>query len=297
MQLSDWKAKGKYFSHQGQDIFYVQEGHNPQQPNKPHLLLIHGFPTSSWDWYKLWHTLTEKFVVTAPDMIGFGYSAKPYKYAYSIHDQARLHENLMASLGIDQCHILSHDYGDTVAQEMLAAFLERHKNAQAGLNIQSLCLLNGGLFPETHQPRLIQKMLISPLGVWVAKLMNKKRFSEKFSEVFGAQTQPNAQELDDFWELISLNNGHRLGHKLIRYMSERKIYRERWVGALNNDLVPLRVINGPADPISGKHMVARYKEIVTDPDVVMLADGIGHYPQVEDPEGVLKAFLDFVQQG
>lgn len=297
MQLSDWKTKGKYFSHQGQDIFYVQEGHDPQQPHKSHLLLIHGFPTSSWDWYKLWHTLTQKFVVTAPDMIGFGYSAKPYKYAYSIHDQARLHENLMANLGIEKCHILSHDYGDTVAQEMLAAFLDRHKNNQTGLNIQSLCLLNGGLFPETHQPRLIQKMLISPLGVWVAKLMNKKRFSEKFSEVFGAQTQPNAQELDDFWELISLNNGHRLGHKLIRYMSERKIYRERWVGALNNDVVPLRVINGPADPVSGKHMVARYKEIIANPDAVILADGIGHYPQVEDPEGVLKAFLDFVEQG
>ncbi|EAY23819.1 alpha/beta fold hydrolase [Microscilla marina] len=298
MQLVDWKAKGTYFTYKNQSIFYVQAGQNALQPDKAHVLLIHGFPTSSWDWHKVWQPLTEKFVVTALDMIGFGYSAKPYKYHYNIHDQASLHEALLTELGIKKCHILAHDYGDTVAQEMLAAFLDRAKQGtlQTGVEIQSLCLLNGGLFPETHQPRTIQKMLISPLGVWVTKLMNKKRFSQKFSEVFGTHTQPTSQELDDFWQLISLNNGHKIGHKLIRYMNERKVYRERWVGGLKNSIVPIRLINGPADPVSGKHMVARYKEVVNNPDVVMLDDGIGHYPQVEDPEGVLQAFLAFAKR-
>lgn len=296
MQLSDWKAKGKYFSYKNQQIFYVQEGHDASQPDKEHLVLIHGFPTASWDWAKIWNSLTEKFVVTAPDMIGFGYSAKPRKYAYSIHDQARLHETLLAKLRISKCHILAHDYGDTVAQEMLAASLDHSSRANASLEIQSVCFLNGGLFPETHQPRAIQKMLIGPMGAWVAKLMNKKRFSQKFAEVFGPQTQPTAQELDDFWQLIALNNGHQIAHKLIRYMTERKVYRERWVGILNNTSVPIRIINGPADPVSGRHMVMRYEEVVKNPNVVMLDDAIGHYPQVEDPEGVLKAFWDFVEK-
>jgi len=75
-------------------------------------------------------------------------------------------------------------------------------------------------------------------------------------------------------------------------MEERRQKRERWVGALRSTRVPLRVIDGPEDPVSGAHMVERYRELVPNPDTVLLP-GIGHYPQVEDPQGVLRAFLDF----
>ena len=84
-------------------------------------------------------------------------------------------------------------------------------------------------------------------------------------------------------------------HKLIRYMPERIAHRERWVGALQQSKAPLRVINGPDDPISGAHMVARYRELVPNPDTVSLP-GIGHYPQTEDPAGVLKALFEFHQR-
>jgi len=40
-------------------------------------------------------------------------------------------------------------------------------------------------------------------------------------------------------------------------------------------------------------MAERYRELVPNPDVVLL-DGIGHYPQLEAPERVLEAFLSFV---
>ena len=57
--------------------------------------------------------------------------------------------------------------------------------------------------------------------------------------------------------------------------------------------MPLRFVNGPEDPVSGRHMAERYRELVPNPDVVLL-DGIGHYPQLEAPEHVLEAFLAFV---
>jgi pimeloyl-ACP methyl ester carboxylesterase len=60
--------------------------------------------------------------------------------------------------------------------------------------------------------------------------------------------------------------------------------------------VPMRFIDGPCDPNSGRHMAERYAELVPDAEVVLLGDDIGHWPQVEDPDGVLAHFLEFVER-
>ena len=59
--------------------------------------------------------------------------------------------------------------------------------------------------------------------------------------------------------------------------------------------VPLRVIDGEVDPISGAHMVERYRKLIPNPDTVLLP-GIGHYPQNEAPGLVLKQYLEFRDQ-
>ena len=84
-------------------------------------------------------------------------------------------------------------------------------------------------------------------------------------------------------------------HRLIRYMPERRVNRERWVTAMQATAVPLRVIDGAVDPISGAHMVARYRELIAKPDTVLL-EGIGHYPQTEAPDQVLAHYLQFRQR-
>ena len=286
---AQWRAAGRVHVHRGHEFFYAEQAREPGADRA--LLLIHGFPTASWDWHKLWRELGARFPrVIAPDMMGFGFSSKPGDYAYSILDQADLIEGLLAHLGVRRVHILAHDYGDTVAQELLARHLER--GAGAVPQVESCVLLNGGLFPEVHRARTIQKLLLTPLGPLLSRLMNKRSFDRSFAAIFGASTQPDAQELADFWSLIQHDGGHRIMHKLIRYMPERIQHRARWVGALQKTPVPLRVINGPDDPVSGAHMVARYRELVPNPDTVTLP-GIGHYPQTEDPAGLLKAFLDF----
>ncbi len=289
ISLGDWQAKGQQYRHDGQPVFYVDEGEGEA------LMLIHGFPTASWDWAALWPDLTSRFRCIAPDMMGFGFTAKPYDYPYSILDQADLHEGLLKSLDIKEVHVLAHDYGDTVAQELLARFLDRQQSGQQGPQLKSLCLLNGGLFPETHRARFVQKLLNSPLGPLLSRLMNQRAFEKSFSAVFGPGTQPDAEELGNFWELVSRDGGTLIAHKLIRYMNERRTYRERWVSALQNATIPVRLINGPADPVSGLHMTERYRELVKDPDIVLL-DGIGHYPQVESPAAVLSAYLGFKNQ-
>lgn len=274
-----WKSAGLRYRHRGHETFYRDEGSGPV------LVLIHGFPSASWDWHLIWPELVRRYRVIAPDMIGFGWSAKPKRYEYSILDQATLHEGLLRSLGITAARVLAHDYGDTVAQELLARDDERPTPRLA-----SVCLLNGGLFPETHRPRPIQRLLAGPLGSLVSRLLTRRRFAQSMTSVFGPHTPPSATEIDGWWTLITQENGHRLSHELIHYMAERRHHRERWVEALRGAGCPLALINGSADPISGAHMVARYRELVGHGLIAELP-GIGHYPQVEAPELVLQHYF------
>lgn len=288
MTPTQWHQGGRHFRWLNHDTFYRDEGAGDCA-----LLCIHGFPTASWDWTPIWPALCQRFArFIAPDMLGFGFSAKPSRHNYSLMEQADLHVALLAHAGIRRVHILAHDYGVSVTQELLARQLE---NATPAFQIESVTLLNGGLFPETHRITVMQKILRSPLGSVATRLMTRSRFSKSFSLVFGPATKPSVEDIDNFWQLIQHNNGARVMHRLIRYIGERRQHRERWVGALIRTAVPMRLINGPEDPVSGAHMVARYRELVPQPDVVSLT-GIGHYPQVEAPQQTLAAFFDFLDR-
>ena len=73
-----WLAAGSAFDFRGHRVFYRREGSGPA------LVLVHGYPTSSWDWAKIWAPLAARFDVIAPDMLGFGFSAKPRGHRYRI---------------------------------------------------------------------------------------------------------------------------------------------------------------------------------------------------------------------
>jgi pimeloyl-ACP methyl ester carboxylesterase len=288
ISVDQWREGGHVAQLLGREIFYVDSG----DLDKPVIFLIHGFPTSSWDWAPIWATLNETYRLVAMDLLGFGFSEKPNPHTYSIMEQADLCEALVAYRKLDQFHVLAHDYGDTVAQELLA----RQNEGKGAGRWLSVCLLNGGLFPETHKARLIQKLLLSPLGPAINKLTTKRTFDKSFSAIFGPDTKPSAAELDDFWTLINYNDGKHGFHNLITYMTDRKTHRERWVGALQHSEIPIALINGSVDPVSGAHMVERYREVVSRDHFIVELPRIGHYPQVEAPTEVLEAYLRFLRQ-
>lgn len=277
--LEDWAASSREFLFGRHRLRYWEAGEG--EP----LLLIHGFPSGAWDWNYLWPALTQRYRVIACDMLGFGFSDKPRGHAYSLLEQADIQQALLDHLGVVQYHLLAHDYGDSVAQEMLA------RDPQ-GEFLRSLCFLNGGLFPETHRPVLLQRLLMSPIGPLIGRRFSRERMGRTFGRIFGINTQPTEQELDAFWAMMITNNGPAVMHRLIRYMAERPVHRDRWVAAMQRTVVPLRVIDGAEDPISGMHMVERYRELIPEADTVLLR-GIGHYPQVEAPELVLEHYLAF----
>lgn len=285
---AQWRDAGRYFDFGGHRVFYRMHGSGGGRT----LVCIHGFPTASWDWQAIWDRLCAAFdTVIAPDMLGFGFSAKPPGHRYSIAEQCALHEALLAHLGLSEAVVLAHDYGDTVAQEWLA----RRIDGSARARPSAICFLNGGLFPETHRARPVQKLLASRIGPLLAQAMGRRGFDRTFRGIFGANSQPSQAELDAFWELATRDGGKAAMARLIGYMAERRAHRNRWVGALQNSSIPLRVVDGLDDPVSGAHMVARYRELVPNPDVVELP-GIGHYPQVEAPQAVADAFLAWAEQ-
>jgi pimeloyl-ACP methyl ester carboxylesterase len=275
---SDWRARGDCFEWRGQRIFFRSEGAGPT------ILLIHGFPTASWDWCALWPELVKRYRVLALDLIGFGFSAKPRAFPYSTAAQADLCEAFLAREGVMSYRLLAHDYGLTVTQELLA-----RQGAESSPRIVSACLLNGGLFPETHRPLLLQRLLASPAGPLLARLTTYRTFSASLRRIWGRHP-PQETELAALWQLVTCGEGLRVMPALIGYMAERRRFRARWVGAVQQATAPLRLVCGLDDPVSGAHMVARYRELIPRPDVVELP-GVGHYAQLEAPEAVLTAVL------
>lgn len=276
--VEEWRAAGSYFEWQGHRIFYRVDG-----SGEP-LLLIHGFPTASWDWWAMWPELAKRYRVLALDMIGFGLSAKPRHFAYSIMAQADLVTAFLEREGVTTYRMIAHDMGDSVAQELFA-----RQRGDGAAKIVAACLLNGGIFPEVHHPAVMQRLLASPLGPLIAKVSSYALFARTMRQIWG-KTAADEDELRAMWQLVSESDGALVLPKLLGYLLERKRNRERWVGAIVDAPCPLRFINGVLDPIAGAPTVARYRELVPQPDVVELAD-VGHYPQVEAPEAVLTAVL------
>ena len=219
--LEHWRRGGAVFNWRGHDIFVRRAG----APTAPVLLLIHGFPTASWDYAPVWEALAAHWRVLTLDMLGFGFSAKPRHRSYPLADQADLFEAFLRAESVTDYHVMAHDYGDTVAQELLA-------RDSAAPKLRSVCLLNGGIFPEAHRPLLIQRLLSSFAGPMVARLSTRTTFAVSMRRIFASQRPPTAGELDSLWALVTHNKGRAVMAAVSRYRLERRPMRPRWVGAL-----------------------------------------------------------------
>lgn len=280
--LQTWEQTTQRFQHQAQAVAFHAAGRGRA------LLLLHGFPTSSFDYAGQWEGLSAHHFVMAFDMLGYGLSDKPADYAYSIADQADIAEELCAQLGVQRCQVLCQDVGNTVCQELLARQLE----GGSAITLERVLLLNGGLFPETHRATPLQQALLGPNAQEVLPLVTRESFRDGLKSLFGPTTIPDAETLEAMWTLLERAQGVERWPQLIRYIEERKTHRERWVRALVDSPVPLRLIDGALDPVSGRHMAERYRELIPNPAIDIL-DHVGHFPQLEVPEYVLEQALRY----
>jgi len=299
-RLQEWRNMGQYFNYRGNAIFY-QDFRGYKEDEDSVVLCIHGFPTSNYDWSKIWEPLKKNFGrVIAADMLGLGFSDKPRGIDYTVMEQATLQEEFLRYLGIHKVHILAHDLGDTVALEMLARFEERKKKKQDPsefVQIESLCLTNGGIFPETNFPKAIQKLVSNSwLGPLIVRLTSYPVFARSLASVFGPNTRPAREELQDFWTIARHKDGYLVAPSILQYMNQRYENKGRWVGIMQTTSVPVHFIYGPADPINPPQTLNKYRELVVKGTYTSLKDEIGHYPHWEDPVGFTTAYQHFLHQ-
>lgn len=264
----------------GHQVAYYHAGSGPL------LTFIHGFPTSSHDWSKVWPLLENNYQLLAIDLLGYGSSAKPRPHNYSIFEQADLVESVWSELGFGKSMVVAHDYGSTVALELL----HRHQQGELKVSISSAVLLNGGIVQGAYQPRLIQRLLASKIGPLLGVFLGRSSLARNFRAIFGPAYPLSDQEIDAFWAGIDEHNGKWALPYLGRYLHERKTHALRWQNSLANPGVPLYYFWGLFDPISGKAVFEGLRQL--NPEATGLAfEEVGHYPQWERPEELAALLL------
>lgn len=253
----------------------------------PWVTFLHGFPTCSWDWAKIEPALQARHRLLLFDFLGFGDSDKPTAHHYSIFEQADLTQALWRHYGIAQTALVAHDYGDTVATELLA----RQAEGKLDTHVTRAVLLNGGIYVDVYKPLLIQTLLRQPvLGPAISRLINERSFARSFRAIFSPRHPISEAEMRQHWAAIQRRDGTRNYHALIGYISERHAQRKRWEQMIERGPTPLNFIWGTADPVSGGPIAARLRERAAHTDIMELV-GVGHYPQIEVPAVVSEALV------
>jgi pimeloyl-ACP methyl ester carboxylesterase len=262
-------------------VFVLETGDGPP------MTLLHGFPSSSHDWAKVTPLLARVYSLVLFDFLGFGASDKPRDHTYSLHEQADLVEAVWASRRVAATVLVAHDYGVSVAQELLA----RRAEGRHGVDLRALHLLNGGVYPDLHRPQPTQLALLDPeQGPALSELIGEDLFVPALRPTF-ADAFDAADDSADIWQATSHDGGERIAHLLIGYIRDREQHAERWVAALEHTDVPVAFVWGMLDPVSGAHMAQRIRERLPEAPFCALTD-VSHWPALEAPERVGEALLD-----
>jgi len=269
------------------EFFENRRGHHlafRQQGTGPPIVMLHGFPTWSYDYAAVATDLAQDHQVITFDFLGYGASDKPNPYEYSVSESADSVQDLLSKLDICSMYLVAHDYGAIVAQELV----DRQQAGKAQLNLTGITILNCGIVYSAYRPAFVQRILITPIiGKIFAGLVTSKTLRSGLANISGIRKLTD-KEFDNLWHGVSMNNGHKISHLLIRYNAERNAHHARWEAALASWKGPLQLIWGLDDPVSGRHVLEPAIKMLPSAMVTKL-QGVGHFPQIEEPEKVAKA--------
>mmetsp|Transcript_21776 Transcript_21776/g.40970 ORF Transcript_21776/g.40970 Transcript_21776/m.40970 type:complete len:342 (-) Transcript_21776:91-1116(-) len=295
----NWYQRGSYYRlPSGHDMFYVDShpntrpGHSPVDINKDDVvLLIHGFPSSSYDYSTLFTALQKrcKCRVVAIDHLGFGFSSKPPSYNYTMSNLSSNLLSFLKSKGLENVHAISHDMGDTVLTEALSLLEEQGKTS----GFKTVTFTNGGMVFSEIGLRLGQRILLSGYG---------ETFVEKVPDVFlrlftlkqlysiwskGSDEGRMKLESNEMLDLLEYNDGNKIIHKLSYYLKERsrEENERRWFATLSRLKVPIKLCWGDGDAVAPVKITTELVKRARLRDAkVEIMEGIGHFGMLEDAE-------------
>jgi pimeloyl-ACP methyl ester carboxylesterase len=279
----EWRDGGTMVSTPAGEVF-VRSGEGEGPP----ILLLHGYPSSSYDFRNVVPHLAGRAWLTL-DFLGFGLSDKPRPHRYSLFEQADIVAAVVASATSGTVDLIAHDMGTSVTTELLA----RDINGQLPFELRRAVISNGSVILRRASLRPVQKLLRGPLGPIAARLSSGGMFTKEFGRLFSAQHPLSPDEAEAQWALIANNDGHRIAHLLIAYLDERERYADRWHGAVRDWPKPLSFLWALDDPVATTNVLDGLRELRPAADVVELP-GVGHYPQVEVPEVFTRAALSLL---
>ena len=280
--VTEWEERGRVIGAAGHRVFVVDIAADVEREEP--LILIHGFPTSSFDWRHIIDALAARRRVVAFDFPGFGLSDKPVQH-YSLFDQADVAEAVARGLGIDRAAVVSHDMGDSIAAELYARSVE----GTLGFEITRRVLTNGSIYIEMAQLSPGQRMLLamSDEALPADAAPTEETFAASLATIFG-DTPASDDELHAQWQLLSRNDGQTLLPRTIRYIEERRQHEHRWIAGLQHHPSPITLAWGVRDPIAVFAMAERFCKEQPKAKLVRL-DGVGHFPMIEAPGALYDA--------
>jgi len=274
-RASAWRRAGVMTEVAGHQIF-VRERPGTQDGHP--LVLLHGYPSSSFDWRHAFDLLLEHHLIVF-DFLGFGISDKPRDHVYSLGVQADLAEAIVDRFADGPVVLVAHDMGSSVATELLARDIE----GRLSFELASTLLFNASLVRERASLLWGQRVLLSRLGPIAARLTSESGFRRQFGGIFSGEHPLSDEEAADQWSLLAHNGGHRMLDRLIFYNHERVgAPGRRWHEALRDWPGRLELAWAQLDPICTEAVLQAVLELRPHAELSRL-QGLGHYPQIEDP--------------
>ena len=297
VRADDWRDRGGYFSWRPAesaatpvDVFHIELG----DPGAPVLLLVHGWPTSSVDWYSVAVQLSARFRVCALDFPGYGFSAKPPGWGYSLARDAELIEHyLSAVLGAAASVIVAHDRGDSVALLHAA----RCADGRSATRLEHLVLSNGNVFLPLSNLTGAQRLMLDPQS-WPA--VAAALTPDRLAQALGATTFTPPRAAGDA-EVAALSatfaheNGVRVLHETIQYLVERSRDEQTWLAALGRAAVPVTLIWGLTDTVSpprvASYVWTEYLMLGRTGRRLYFIPDANHYLQADRPDAFVRVLL------
>ena len=286
MTSNEWKSKGDFIQVNNNRLFVIDTNNDSNKTQKS-MVILHGYPTSSFDYYKIVPEISKHYRVIIHDHLGFGFSDKPKDVDYSLVKQADIALELWRQLDLKNIHLVAHDYGTSVATEIIA----RYNANELDIKIEKLILTNGSIHIELSQLRTIQKLLKHKfLGKYVAKLTNFLIFKKNMKNIYFDTSKVTDNELKEMWKLIELNGGRKVIHKLTQYINERYLHWNRWIGALKETQISTKIIWAKNDPIAVPAIAKLLAKEIPN-NTLYWIENTGHFLMLENPKELLELIL------